>query len=239
MYRIAIALTDPQRIAELVALLEPHLAQADAQIACATSPAEFLERLDGLGRIDVLFVDTVLDANDVDPTGIEFVASEYPAGSATQVIYVTNRLEHATAAYRTQHVYLLGGDFSADDLNDALGAACKALHAISARPLGVRVDGKMRAIVPSCVSYIESDRRRLHIHVGDEVLTTYSTLDAMARVLPHTFVRCHKSFLVNIRCIQSIDAAHVTLFTGEVLPVSQTRRKSTYEAFVAYTETCL
>ena len=92
----------------------------------------------------------------------------------------------------------------------------------------------MRAVQPSRITYVESDRRKLHIHAGKDVLTTYATLDALMRDLPDTFVRCHKSFLVNMRYIAFIEATRIGLLSGEVVPVSQKRRRATQEAFARY-----
>ena len=57
----------------------------------------------------------------------------------------------------------------------------------------------------------------------------------MAHGLPSCFVRSHKSFLVNMASIETLDADHVVLQTGEAVPVSQKRRKATQEAFIAFT----
>ena len=239
MYRIAVALSDSARMASVLSYLEPRVAAGEFTVVCAEPTAEFIGHVDEVGRIDILLVDTVLDACDEGTGGIDFVERRYPEGSSTQIIYVTGHYEHATAAYRTKHVYLLGDRAVREDYDAALQAACSALRAAANRPVGVRVDGKVRLVFPQHITYIESDRRKLHIHMGDEVLTTYLTLDAMARALPETFVRCHKSFLVSIRCIESIGSSRLTLFGGEVLPVSQKRRKATYDAFIAYMGSCL
>lgn len=239
MYRLAIALSDPERAANLEQALEPYVAARCIEVACTTTVADFDAHFDDAGFLDILMIDTVAGPDDAGTGGIDLVARRFPAGSPTQVVYVTRHLEHATAVYHTQHVYLLSDPVLPGDLGLAIEAACRELHAAENRPLAIRVEGKIQVVSPRRICYIESDRRKLHIHVGDEVITIYATLDALTRVLPNTFVRCHKSFLVNMRCIESVDSTHITLYTGETVPVSQKRRKATHDAFVAYMDTDL
>lgn len=197
--------------------------------------AREFEARQGAGlNIDILIVDTVLDPDDEGPTGIDFVRTHVLASGDTQVIYATEHAEYATKAYRTHHVYYLLEPVAQDELDDALSCAVRNLRAVVNRPISVRCGGKIQVVFPHRVAFVESDRRRCHIHMGGESLTTYATLDALARELPPTFVRCHKSFLVNMRFIESVDNAFVRLFTGETLPVSQKRRKATADAFVEY-----
>lgn len=87
------------------------------------------------------------------------------------------------------------------------------------------------------ITYIESNGRRLHFHVGDEDYITYSKLDDMERELndPH-FLRIHKSFLVNMRFIERMDGCRVYLKTGSVLPVPKARYTDVREDYIFWRE---
>ncbi len=200
--------------------------------------AELEALFDERASIDILIIDVELKGESVAdsqyPRGIDLVLRRVPEDGLTQVIYVAERFDWATRVYRTRHVYYLVWPMDADDLNDALDQACENLKAAANRPLVIRSDGRIQAVAPCNIHYIESDRRRLHIHTADGVLTTYATLDSVARGLPSCFVRSHKSFLVNMKSISRMDTDRVILTTGEHVPVSQKRRKATQDAFVAY-----
>lgn len=205
----------------------------EIQASVMKSPQELEDYLDRGGLVDVLITDATFCGGE-RPDGIELVRRRFPFGCGTQVIYLTEHAEYATRAYRTQHVYFLVEPAAPEDFADALDRAFNNLRSQTNRPLGVRSDGRIQVIQPRKISYIESDRRKLHIHVGSDTVTTYATLDSVAHELPSSFVRSHKSFLVNMGAIESFDTTHVTLFSGEVVPVSQKRRKATHEAFSAY-----
>ena len=63
---------------------------------------------------------------------------------------------------------------------------------------------------------------------------TYGKLADYERRLPERFVRCHKSFLVNMDYVVACRSNELVLSTGQTVPVSQSRRKSTQEAVRAY-----
>lgn len=234
MYNLVLYIPSDKRARSLEAMMasSPWIGSVDVE---RIRDREGLEaRLDAGPGIDILISDTVLAEDDEEPTGIDLVREHVPVSGDTQIIYATEHAEYATKAYQTRHVYYLLEPIVQGELDDALSCAVHNLHAIVNRPISVRCGGKIQVVFPHRVAFVESDRRRCHIHMGDESLTTYATLDALAHELPSTFVRCHKSFLVNMRFIESVEGSVVKLFTGETLPVSQKRRKATADAFTEY-----
>lgn len=236
MYNVVTALDNQQHTDILYGKLKMTEFFDQMSVTTLVGSAQIEAYFDAGNPVDILIVGTVLDEDDDHPTGIEMVQRRFPAGGDVQVIYATMHPEYITRAYRTQHIYYLLSPVLIDDLNDALTCAVQNLRASMNRPLSIRCDGKVQVVFPCKVSYIESDRRKCHLHVGDEVLTTYATLDSLARELPTSFVRSHKSFLVNMRAIESMDSTRIKLFSGEYVPVSQKRRRATHEAFMAYVD---
>ena len=59
-------------------------------------------------------------------------------------------------------------------------------------------------------------------------------MSEMAEVLPSSFVRCHKSFLINMDAIQTFDATEVMLRSGQKVPVGQRYRDSLRASMVRY-----
>lgn len=232
MYQIAILEPSASHREHVAALLEADTNEPYETCTFSTIAA-FESYLDEGGLVDILITNVSVD----DPQrcdGIDLVQRRFPAGSPVQVIYVADTAEYATHAYRTQHVYFLIYPIAPEDFVDALDRAFTNVRAATNRPFAVRADGRVQVVYPRKISYIESDRRKLRIHVGSDVITTYATLDSVARSLPSSFVRSHKSFLVNMGFIESVDPTHVTLFSGEIVPVSQKRRKATAKAFDDY-----
>lgn len=190
--------------------------------------------------IDIAVIGMELSPNECPvegrcPSGVELVLRCFPEGSRTQVIYTVDRLELVSHAYRSRHAYLLTWPIEEAALRRALERALDGLRIDAQQPLVVRSDGKVHTVLPCRIVYIESDRRRLHIHTVDRgVLTTYATLDSMARVLPASFAYSHKSFLVNLAFVHAVETDRVVLRNGEAVPVSQRCRRAVREAFAAF-----
>lgn len=81
------------------------------------------------------------------------------------------------------------------------------------------------------IEFIESRKRKLSIHVDDEELQTYATLSGAEGRLPAYFLRCHKSYLVNMHRVVEVRGDELTLASGAVVPVSRTYRREVKERF--------
>lgn len=79
------------------------------------------------------------------------------------------------------------------------------------------------------IEYFESDRRKAIIHTAKSTYETYASLKDVVVRLPGYFLWCHKSFLVNMNCVQRMMPAALELMSGVQIPVSQSRKKETKE----------
>ncbi|MDO4290305.1 MAG: LytTR family DNA-binding domain-containing protein [Eggerthellaceae bacterium] len=181
-------------------------------------------------RIDMLFMDICLD----DADGVELVKELFPTSGLTQVIYVTGHPEYCTRVYQSSHVYFLLKPVAQADLFDAIDKALANLDNESRRPLAVSVGGNVMRISPDDIDFVESDRRKVRIHMADAVVETYGSLARMASMLPPEFIQCHKSFLVNMDRVAELQPEDAVLLSGERVPVSQKRRKFVKESLLEH-----
>lgn len=222
---------------------EREVADALAQMVLASPHADRLEIVgerggevpapDALkGGVDIIFMDIQL--GETVPTGIELVDALISRSGDVQVIYVSGYLEYAPDAYRTRHTWLLAKPVRQESLNAALERALDNLDRSRKGSLLVRSGSSLVQVVPSKILYVESDRRKVRIHEQARTIETYAKIDDIQRRLPEQFVRCHKSFLVNMDCIAELRASDVILSNGEEIPVSQRRRRALLNRFVEY-----
>lgn len=50
----------------------------------------------------------------------------------------------------------------------------------------------------------------------------------------HGFVRCHTSYIINLFFVKSVNKLEITLITGEIIPISQPKRKPFMEQLAEY-----
>lgn len=88
------------------------------------------------------------------------------------------------------------------------------------------------------VLYIETKGHKNYFHLTDgRMLGIYRKLDELADDFSDwDFLRCHQSFLVNMRYIERISSYVLTLENGEQLSVPKARYKEVKKRFLAYQE---
>lgn len=184
---------------------------------------------------DIVFMDVVFDGSDgSSANGIAAVQKLLKQCPGVQVIYVTGHVEYCTRVYRTSHVYFLTKPLQTEDFDDALGKALENLERRIARPFGVKVGGRIMRVLPADIEFVESDRRKVRIHLAGQVIEAYESLGGIARKLPDSFVQCHKSFLVNMDKIAEMRSDQIDLLSGATVPISQKRSRITREAFMDF-----
>ncbi len=223
MYRVVVLEDDVKQAQALAKMVESTPCGTSLEVSYCTSAAE-LASLAAARDISIALLDIVLAGNG--SSGVDLARRLFPDGSGVQVIYVTGYAEdYYLDVYETDHVYLLAKPVDPDKLADALHRAVARLDKEASVPFAVSFRGRMRLIRPEKVLFVESDRRKVRINLQDEVIETYASLANMQERLPGSFLRCHKSFLVNASYIETVGQSHITLLGGVEVPVSQRYRQ--------------
>ncbi len=189
--------------------------------------------IDAGRRIDIIMMDIALGSTS--PNGIEVVRRLFPAGSETQVIYVSGYVEFCTPVYQTEHVYFLLKPVKQHELDAALRKSLSRLNASDSEPIALR-HGSTVTLVPAAeIEYVESDRRKVRVHTTTgKVIEIYATLSEMTAMLPDDFAQCHKSFIVNMALVDELSATLIRMRSGAEIPVSQRQRKAIRQTFFRY-----
>ncbi len=172
-------------------------------------------------RPDLVFLD--IQMPELDGFGVvrEVGVSEMPA-----VVFVTAFDEYAVKAFEVHAFdYLLKpvdrdrfastlrrarsrvrGD-DARSLGDRLEALLASLGSQRGEPqrLPIRKDGRIFLVKPEDIDWLEADGNHVRVHVGKESHLIRETLSKLEARLPdRTFMRIHRSTLVNIARIREI-----------------------------------
>ena len=94
--------------------------------------------------------------------------------------------------------------------------------------------GKPVTILCRDIFYIESIGHTVRIHTATDTITAYERLDAVTKRLPVGFIRCHKSFVVNMRQIRRFQTPDILLKNGAKIPVSRNRYAETKSAYFKF-----
>lgn len=175
-------------------------------------------------EIDLMF----LDINMPDLNGLDFVKSQ---SNPPKVVFTTAYPDYAVEGFRVNALdYLL----KPIDYDIFLKSANKVLEWYSLREAkSTRIDGnekflflkseyKILRINISDIKYIEGMREYVRVHLtGQKPIMTIISMRRIEEFLPHDrFMRVHRSFIVNLDKITTIDRNRIVFDNNVFIPVS-------------------
>lgn len=238
MFNIVIFEANQNQANLLKALIEKSSHNEAFNVVVCPSAAELAQFLSGSNVISVLFVDVWMgnpqkrSGITTLPKGVKLVKKYHQFFSRTQIVYVGELEYYTSAIYETEHTFFLSKPFLQHDVDTALGCALTNLANNNNKSLPVKIGTSIRLIKYADIVYIESQRRKLRIHLANEVVDMYGSLAAMAAALPMQFVQCHKSFIVNLDYAVELDKEGFVMASGDKIAVSQTKRKDARRSFM-------
>ncbi len=86
--------------------------------------------------------------------------------------------------------------------------------------------GKYKVLYKN-LSYAETNKRNVMLHFDGQEQIIYKTMKEISSLLSQQpqFVCCHKSFVVNLSFVKSLEGLELILTTGKRIPISQPKRK--------------
>lgn len=88
-------------------------------------------------------------------------------------------------------------------------------------------EGRQRVPL-SQISFVEARDKKIYICTRSESFGFYETIDHMSELLPAHFLRCHRSFIVNMEKVKKLYLSEgmIELDSGETVPLSRSYRKA-------------
>ena len=192
--------------------------------------ASFERPVDALSHLatqpcDLLFLDIQMETM----TGLDLLAA---LPQRPQVILTTAYNEYALKGYEFEVADYLLKPFSFERFAQAVNKAVKRLSNTEAESapdfIFVKTESRLVKVRLSEIVYIEGMRDYRCLHTITGKILTQQTFRSFEEQLPPTqFTRIHKSYMVNLSHIESIERHRIKL--GKVLlPVSANYRESFY-----------
>ena len=197
-------------------------------------------------KIDLIFV----DINMPDLNGIDFVRSL--AGNY-YVIFTTAYSEFALEGFKLNAIDYMLKPFTYDEFTKAIQkvvslvdlvnrchAAENAMAANEAESadkeyISVKADYKTQLVRIADIVYLESASEYVRLHIeGSATITTLFRLKNMETTLPQeSFLRVHRSYIVNLKRISSYTKGRIFLDNGEYIPLGENYKERFFEHFNA------
>ncbi|MCU4176242.1 LytR/AlgR family response regulator transcription factor [Carboxylicivirga sp. N1Y90] len=203
------------------------------QSACANA-FEAIEYLHS-NEVDVIFV----DINMPELNGVEMVKS---LKDAPMVIFTTAHSEYAIEGFRVNAIDYLLKPIGYPDFLKAANKALQHYQLVHSSQDEVKTDNdflfikseyKIMRIKLQDITYVESMREYVRIHLrGEKPIMTLLSMKKLESRLPESnFMRVHRSYIVNLNQVGTIERNRIVFDRDTYIPVSD-QYKERFQEYV-------
>jgi len=169
---------------------------------------------------DLLILDIVMPGMN----GIELATEIRIINENCKIIFLTSSPEYAVNSYKVNAFNYLIKPFSDIELKLLLNKAFAQLGEDNTKFIIVKEKGKLTRVQINMIQFVESIKHTMVIHLkGADSIVCYSTMNEFYDILllDKRFVKCHKSFIVNMNYIKSITSKDFILIDKTLIPISK------------------
>lgn len=181
--------------------------------------------------VDILFLDIYMPGID----GVKVAQKIRREKKDVKIIFISSSNEHYPEAYEVFAFNYILKPFERESLYRVLDRAIDEIMRESRHKIRFSYKSTMYSVYSRDILYIESRDKLILFHMADEsTLQCYDKLDRIEKELPEqSFIRCHKSFIVNAYYITEMGENHFRV--GQVvISISKKHLKPAKDQYYAY-----
>jgi DNA-binding LytR/AlgR family response regulator len=227
--RIAICEDKPADLQRLRTIIEEF--QIPTKIHCYTDAEAFLN-----AYVPDFFHLVLLDIyiGGEEPIGIKIAKEIRKIDSQVCLAFTTSSLDYALEGYSVKAIQYLVKPVQTEEVSDLLNLVVKYWQDCN-YAITVMEDGAKRIIKTHQIIYIEVFDKQSVIHLQDEAVYTYTSLDKLwSQLVSPPFIRCHRSYIVNLDHVKTIDRDFI-VSNGDTVYIrraDQWKMKKAYQDYV-------
>lgn len=198
----------------------------DLDLELSSSGEELLDCF-RLRRWDIIFLDIYLGGI----SGTEAAKLIRRQDQSCDLIFATTSREHGLLSYELRVTDYLVKPFSQSDVDAALDWILMEREE-QYQTITIRSEWEEEQILVRDIQYIEVIRHTAVLHLTDGIKRTRKGLNELeAEIGNGSFLRCHRSFLVNLDHVAAIVQGDFSMSGGDKVPISAKRAAEVKRAF--------
>ena len=203
----------------------------DATISYKCDNAKDLFNYVNNNNTDVLFLDINLKSK---LTGLDIAETIRKKNKDIYIIFTTGHLEYALVAYKYKTFDYIPKPFVSERLELTISRLFEDIK--SSISNFIKVGNSQMLIKEDDVLYIKKNNMKLIYHTPFQDYSSYVAFNKIENTLPKNFVRCHKSYIVNINAISNIDTNRncICLYNNDVCPIGPKYKNNLLEVVDNY-----
>lgn len=174
----------------------------DGQIVVTTTnPSIILEYVKN-NPVNVVILD--IDLKDTT-SGLKIAEIIRKQDKNIYIIFITGHLEYGLVAYKYKTFDYIAKPLTIERFEETIIRLFDDI--LGDKDKYIRLNNNKTIIPESNVKFIQKDGMKLIFHADTRDYTIYNSFSKIQQQLPKQFVRCHKSYIVNLNKIIDIDSA--------------------------------
>ena len=230
MLKVAVVDDDERDSSRIVAYLERFAAETglkDMRVLTYSDGQAFLDAF--TDAFDVVFLDIEMPCLN----GMESAKRLREINQDVAVVFVTNMAQYALQGYEVNAIDFIVKPVAYFDFALKFKKVLRYVGRNASKPVRLRLSESETVQADSAdILYVEVMQHYLvyHMQGGAEYRLRGTMTEAEETLAPYNFVRCSKSFLVNLRRVRTVRAKEV-IVGDATLVIGRTRRAEFLEAY--------
>ncbi len=182
------------------------------------------------GMFHILFLDIYMGELD----GVDVARRIREKDQTCAIIFATTSEDHGLVSYEVQASDYLVKPIQAEDVASAMDWCVEQIRS-TYRLLTVSCESGIVQLPLRDIQYIEIQGHTAMLYAEDRVLVTRRGLDELEQEIHNPdFLRCHRSFLVNMNHVRWLDKTSFRLHSGASVPIGSTISSKVKDQFMSW-----
>jgi len=188
--------------------------------------------MEGNPRFDIVFLDIYMTGLN----GLKSAEQVRKFDSECKIIFTTSSTEHALISFSVFPFNYLVKPITKKVFESVFNRALEKINNEIQKNLSIKIGSKIFSLPYKDIMFIESNAKVVNVHMATSNPFSYiSKLDDLeSQINDKRFIRCHKSFLVNMDYISCVENYTFKLINNTQTPITQRHYVSIKKAFYDY-----
>jgi DNA-binding LytR/AlgR family response regulator len=192
----------------------------ETHISVFTCPWQAFNYIQSGKAVDVCFLDIIMP----EMNGIKLAEKLRDSNFTGEIVFLTTSNNFASQSYMVKAFDYLLKPIACEKLNGIMNALQNLRANVDKNGLSVKMNGAVSIIPFRDISHIEADRHIVYINLLDKSVT--KTYVAFSKIMEQAlsdsrFVKCHRSYIVNLGEIKTILNDEIIMRNNERIPISK------------------
>lgn len=229
---IAICDDEQSFVGRLKGLLDQYAAESGEEIKVSIyyDGCDLIERYDT--TIDLIFLDIQMRQMN----GLKAAENIRKKDAKVGIIFLTTLTQYGLEGYKYQATNYIIKPIKYVRLKAEMDKWLERHRQDDSPSIVIANDSGRYKVFLNTLRFVETFNRNLLLHTDQENIISYKSMKEMEQMLCERddFVRCHTSYIVNLFFVKGVKKLELELITGEIVPISQPKRKIVMEKLAEY-----